>query len=182
MESTGVYLTFDNGKCAEAFAFYESVFETKASMTMKYGGSPMEKQVPEGCHDLILHKSLNLGPKFALMGCDRNPMMHKQPHQAGNNMTVSLSPKTQKETEHIFQALSEKEGAQVTMPLAKQFWGSLFGSLTDSYGIQWMVDFGLDKKDGNDEEEEKKEYDTAGSKHSLDAPDGESSENKKAKV
>jgi PhnB protein len=25
------------------------------------------------------------------------------------------------------------------MPLEKQFWGDIFGSLTDKFGINWMV-------------------------------------------
>lgn len=185
MESTGVYLTFENGKCAEAFAFYEAVFGKKVASSMKYKGSPMESQVPEDFQNMILHTSLEVGPNFSLMGCDRNPIMHKDAHNAGNNVSIVMTPKTQEDTERIFQALSEKEGAQITMPLAKQFWGSLFGCLTDSYGIQWMFDFGLDKAEGEKNEDSgNSPVDvTTGSKHALDTPTKDGAcESKKGKA
>jgi PhnB protein len=27
----------------------------------------------------------------------------------------------------------------VTQPVRKEFWGALFGQLTDKFGIQWMI-------------------------------------------
>ena len=41
------------------------------------------------------------------------------------------------EAKHVFTALSE--GGKVTMPLMKTFWSSSFGSLTDKFGVPWMV-------------------------------------------
>ncbi len=34
------------------------------------------------------------------------------------------------------------EGERITMPLAKQFWGDIYGQLTDKFGIHWMVNIG----------------------------------------
>jgi PhnB protein len=31
------------------------------------------------------------------------------------------------------------EGGKITMPLMKTFWSSCFGSLTDKFGVPWMV-------------------------------------------
>ena len=44
---------------------------------------------------------------------------------------------TRKETERLFAALSE--GGKISMPLAVAFWGDYFGSLTDKFGVNWMV-------------------------------------------
>jgi PhnB protein len=34
------------------------------------------------------------------------------------------------------------EGGQVKMPLEKQFWGDVFGSLQDKYGVDWNMNIG----------------------------------------
>jgi PhnB protein len=31
------------------------------------------------------------------------------------------------------------EGGKVTSPLKKESWGDIFGSLTDKFGIDWLV-------------------------------------------
>ena len=173
-------MTFDHGKCAEAFKFYETVFAKKTSVSMTYGNSPMAAQVPKEAHGMTLHTSLELAPRFMLMGCDRNPVMHKQPYSIGNHVTVSLTPKTHMETERLFEALAK--GGQVLMPLGKQFWGSLFGTVTDQYGVQWMFDYPLEQSDGDNKKDEEKE-DQATPKHSLDKNSvDETSPAKKAKA
>jgi len=40
-------------------------------------------------------------------------------------------------TKRIFDALSA--GGKVTMELQDMFWGAYYGSFTDKYGINWMV-------------------------------------------
>jgi PhnB protein len=45
----------------------------------------------------------------------------------------------------VFAALSE--GATITMPLQDTFWGARFGMLVDKFGINWMFNFDLQKKD-----------------------------------
>jgi len=54
-----------------------------------------------------------------------------------NNMHISIEPETREETRRIFEELSE--GGNVSMPLQDMFWGAYFGSFTDRYGINWMV-------------------------------------------
>lgn len=34
---------------------------------------------------------------------------------------------------------SPANGGKVDMPLAKQFWGGMFGMVTDKFGIHWMI-------------------------------------------
>jgi PhnB protein len=38
----------------------------------------------------------------------------------------------------IFDQLGE--GGVVRTPLEKMFWGDLFGTLTDRFGVDWMMD------------------------------------------
>jgi PhnB protein len=55
----------------------------------------------------------------------------------GNNVFINLEPDTRAETDRLFKALSE--GGKIDMPLQEMFWGGYFGSLTDRFGIRWML-------------------------------------------
>ncbi|MBA4146128.1 MAG: hypothetical protein C0523_10210, partial [Cytophaga sp.] len=57
----------------------------------------------------------------------------------GNNMYISIEPESREEAKRIFDALAE--GGNISMPLQDMFWGAYFGSFTDRYGINWMVNF-----------------------------------------
>jgi PhnB protein len=57
----------------------------------------------------------------------------------GNNISISVHPDSKQEADRIFNALAQ--GGTITMPIANQFWGDYFGSLTDRFGINWMVNY-----------------------------------------
>ena len=136
------YLTFD-GNCAEAFDFYKEVFGSSFSMKMSYAESPMKDQVPAELRDKVMHVSLPVG-NVALMGCDHNPVMQKRKFVMGNNTELSVSPRSKTEADRLFAALSK--GGSVGMPMDNMFWGSYFGTVTDPFGIQWMIDCSTEKK------------------------------------
>lgn len=52
---------------------------------------------------------------------------------------ISLEPDTREEADRLFAALSE--GGTVGLPMADMFWGAYYGSFTDKYGVQWMINF-----------------------------------------
>ena len=52
-------------------------------------------------------------------------------------MTLALSAASDADTRRLFDALAE--GGTVQMPLAKTFWTSSFGMLSDKFGVPWMV-------------------------------------------
>ena len=56
-----------------------------------------------------------------------------------NNFSISFSAETRNDADDKFAKLSQ--GGQVTMPMQNMFWGSYFGSLTDQFGINWMVSY-----------------------------------------
>jgi PhnB protein len=57
--------------------------------------------------------------------------------QAGNNMHISIEPDSREEARQLFDALSA--GGTISMPLQEMFWGAFFGSFTDRFGINWMI-------------------------------------------
>lgn len=136
------YLNFP-GNTEEAFSFYQSVFQTEFSGNgiQRFGDLPADANHPpvaDSVKKMILHVELPIIGNHVLMGTDAPKEMGFTVIQ-GNNMHISLEPETREETQRIFEALSA--GGTVSMPLQDMFWGAYFGSFTDKYGINWMLNF-----------------------------------------
>jgi PhnB protein len=125
------YLLFD-GRCEEAFRFYEKCFKGKIIAMLTHKGTPAEEHVPAKWVDKILHARLDIGDQV-LMASDSPPDRYEKP--AG--FSVSLQVKSPAEAERLFTALAEK--GQIRMPLEKTFWSPSFGMLVDRFGIPWMI-------------------------------------------
>ena len=128
---SNTYLTF-NGNCASALKFYEQNLGAKIEMMMTFGQSPAADQAPAGWRDKVMHARLKLGDSI-LMGSDAPPDRYNEPR----GFSVSLSINSPGDAERIFAALAE--GGTVQMPLQQTFWAARFGTLTDKFGIPWMV-------------------------------------------
>ncbi len=133
------YLNF-NGNTEEAFNFYKSVFGGEFNGGIqRLGDAPPHDGMPvldEATKKLVLHIELPILGGHILMATDAPESMGFK-LIAGNNMHISLEPESREETQRIFDALSA--GGEITMPLKDMFFGSFFGSLTDRYGINWML-------------------------------------------
>jgi PhnB protein len=125
------YLSFD-GRCEEAFKFYERALSGKIVAIMTYGETPMRDQSPAEFHGKIIHARLTIGDAV-LMGGDAPPSHYQPP----KGITVTLGTDDPAEAERVFRALSEN--GTVTMPIAETFWAQRFGMLVDQFGIPWMV-------------------------------------------
>lgn len=125
------YLEFD-GRCEEAFRFYEKCLGTKIEFLMHFRDVPDGSPVPEGWGDKVMHASMDVGG-VQLMGSDGPPEMH----QAPQGFSVSLQVAEPGEAERVFAALGEN-GA-VKMPIQETFWAKRFGMLVDQFGVPWMV-------------------------------------------
>jgi PhnB protein len=125
------YLHF-NGKCAEAFRFYEKVFSGKIAMTMTYGESPMASQTPPEFKNAVMHTRLLIGDDV-LMGADSPP----DRFIPGQGYSLAINVTDTAEAERIYKALSEK--GTVQMPLQETFWAKSFAMFVDQYGIPWMI-------------------------------------------
>jgi len=99
---------------------------------MTFGQSPAADQAPAGWRDKVMHARLKLGDSI-LMGSDAPPDRYNEPV----GFSVSLSINSPGDAERIFAALAE--GGTVQMPLQQTFWAARFGTLTDKFGIPWMV-------------------------------------------
>ena len=135
------YVNFP-GNTEEAFNFYKSVFKTDfINGIQRFGDIPEEEGQPpiaESVKKLVLHVELPLIGGHVLMATD-SPKEMGFTVNPGNNMHINLEPESREETQRIFNALSE--GGKIEMPLQDMFWGAYFGSFTDRYGINWMINF-----------------------------------------
>jgi uncharacterized glyoxalase superfamily protein PhnB len=142
MARTSTYLNFP-GNTEEAFGFYKSIFKTEfnGDGIRRFGDLPPSDDQPplsEADKKLVLHVELPITGGHVLMATDAPESMGFKVNP-GNNMHISLEPESREETERIFKGLSA--GGNISMPLQEMFWGAYFGSVTDKYGINWMVNF-----------------------------------------
>jgi PhnB protein len=136
------YLNFA-GNTEEAFEFYKSIFGGEFSSVVRFKDFPMEGvTIPKEDENGIMHISLPIGDNI-LMATDALESMGQQLVQ-GNNNYVMVNPDSREEADRIFNALSE--GADIEMPIADQPWGDYHGSLTDKFGLKWMVDYGVPRE------------------------------------
>lgn len=142
MTTINPYLTF-NGTCEEAFNLYKFVFGGEFPYVGKFKDMPdnPEYPIPESEKEKIMHISLPISKETTLMGSDSSEAFGQATVQ-GNNFSMSINTQTVDEATRIFNELSV--GGEILMPLNETFWGALFGTLVDKYGIQWMVNCNLE--------------------------------------
>lgn len=144
MKTINTYLTF-KGNCEEVFKFYQSIFGGAFSSLMRFSDMPPsdEMKIPEEHAQKIMHMSLPMGDTV-LMGSDTTEAFGPLP-QMGSNFSVMAATESKEEADKIFAALSE--GGKINMPLADTFWNAYFGTLTDKFGINWMVNYDYPAKE-----------------------------------
>ena len=133
------YLNFE-ATTEEAFRFYEKALGGKLTEIHRFGSMPPQggfELTPEQ-KALVMHVGLELPDGQMIMASDMIAGMGPRRVQ-GNNIAISVHPDSKQEADRIFDALAQ--GGTISMPIATQFWGDYFGSLTDRFGINWMVNY-----------------------------------------
>ena len=125
------YLSF-NGRCEEAFNFYQQCLGGEIGAIFRYAGTPMSGEVPADWQEKIMHGSITIGEQV-LMAADVAPERYEEP----KGFSLSLQIKSTAEAERIFRELSSN--GRVVVPLEKTFWAALFGVLVDPFGISWLI-------------------------------------------
>ena len=128
-----VYLHF-KGNCREAFEFYRTVFGGEFAILQTFRDGPPDMGMKEEELDQVMHVSYPIGDNV-LMGSDTPDMFGVT--EVGNNFSISYDPQTRAEADELFAKISD--GGVVTMQLQDMFWGAYFGSCTDKFGVNWMI-------------------------------------------
>ncbi len=128
------YLFLD-GRCDEAIDFYRKALGAQVQMLMRNRDSPEPSPpgtLPPGSEDKVMHASLLIGESMLMLS---DGHCSGQPDFAGFSMAIGAADVAQ--AEKLFNALAD--GGKVQMPLGKTFWSPAFGTLTDRFGVGWMV-------------------------------------------
>lgn len=96
--------------------------------------TPQSNELPETMKNYIVQASLKK-ENMLLMGTD----MCDEKLINGNAISILLECTTANEAYTYYNKL--KDGGVATHPIAKTFWGALFGGLTDKYGHQWLFHY-----------------------------------------
>ena len=142
MPTINPYLNFP-GNTEEAFTYYRNVFGGDFVNLMRFKDTPEAGRTSGSDGEKLMHISLPIGKGNTLMATDALEA-HGFKVTFGNNINLAVEADSKAEAEKYFNALSK--GGKVTMPLADQFWGAYFGSITDKYGIHWMISYTYPKK------------------------------------
>ncbi len=133
------YINFGD-KTEEALRFYEKALGGKLTEIHRFGSMPPQEgfELTPEQKSLVMHAGVELPDGQMIMASDMIAGMGPT-RVEGNNISISVHPNSKQEADRIFKALAQ--GGTITMPIADQFWGDYFGSLTDRFGINWMVNY-----------------------------------------
>ncbi|MFZ4614846.1 MAG: VOC family protein [Rectinemataceae bacterium] len=133
-----VYFAFD-GSCREAMEFYKGCLGGTLTL-MTVGESPAAAGMPKEVHGQIMHAHLE-APDFSMMASDN--FGGGPPISSGNALSLMLYCSSEAEIRSIFPKLAS--GGTVNTDIRLEFWGSLYGDVTDRFGTRWMLNFDMPK-------------------------------------
>ena len=128
------YLFFD-GRCEEALAFYQRALGAELTMMMRFKDAPdgpSPGMVPAGSENKVMHAALRIGETTVMASdgrCQGKPSFQ--------GFALSITAANEAQAERTFAALAD--GGQIQMPLGKTFFSPRFGTVTDRFGVSWMV-------------------------------------------
>jgi PhnB protein len=128
------YLFF-NGRCEEAIEFYKKALGAELRFLMRFGDSPDDMprdMLPPGFENKVMHSELLIADSIVMAS---DGMTTEQAPFRGVELTLVAGSNA--EAARWFKALSD--GGEVKMPLGKSFFAESFGTLSDRFGVQWMV-------------------------------------------
>ncbi len=137
MAQVNVYLNF-NGTTESAFKFYQSVFGGEFHMLQRYKEAPGMPPMSAADGEKLIHIDLPITNNLVLHGSDSVDGMGPK-LVVGNNVSLMLQAESKEEADRYFKLLSA--GGKIGMPLADAFWGDYYGSFTDKFGVEWMIDY-----------------------------------------
>jgi len=133
-----VYLFF-TGNCKEAMEYYQKVFGGKLDLqTYEEIPGSDEMKTPENM-DKIIHANLS-GGLIDLMGSD----VTSTNKLGTGKVDLALTGHDEVKLRKVFDYLAK--GGKVKTKLTKEFWGDTFGTLTDRYDVDWMINISAAKE------------------------------------
>ena len=125
------------GQCREAFEFYAQVLGGQLSAAIPYSAAPPGMPITDDKYqDWLMHAWLEVGDQ-AIMGADLPPDFAPNIDKPKNGFDVTYHTEDAVKAKQVFDALAE--GGTVGTAFGETFWSPGYGSLTDRFGVPWMV-------------------------------------------
>lgn len=130
---------FFNGNASEAVDAYSKIFGSEPSMLMRMADAPPDMDIPKDRKDWIMHCELPIGEGSIYLSDDftSNVDDPTSNNRAMEGCSVMVNCKTASEGKQVFDGLAK--GGEIRMEWVPTFWSAGFGTLTDRFGIRWMV-------------------------------------------
>lgn len=130
------YLTFD-GKCEEAFLWYEKIFGGKVEHISKYGDIPENPDMPMSVEqkNKVMHAQLMLTENGGISGADAI-----WPTEQGSAVSIHAHLPDEKLAQQVFSELSQGGvvlGELQSNPPPDD--SGISGSIKDKYGFTWII-------------------------------------------
>ena len=133
MRAINPYINF-NGQCREAMTFYQQCLggelELKEVKDAPVPQSGIDKK------DRVFHSSLTIRWTPLIMGTD---MQDQNGYIKGNDIALGIGCSSEQEILTLFENLSTS--GKVKKPIKEEFWGGIFGSVEDQFGIVWFLNY-----------------------------------------
>jgi len=133
------YIMFD-GNAAEALSFYEKILGAQKPPEVMLYGDAEGMEIPPGYEDKVLHAELSFPGGMIYI----SDSFSGAEVSYTDSISFNLSPDSEEALKDLFEKLSE--GGTVVQPLKEEFWGAIFGSLNDKFGIHWSLNYQLPQK------------------------------------
>lgn len=127
------YLFF-GGRCEEAIDFYCKALGAEVEMIMLFKDSPQPLppgMLQPGFEHKVMHSSFRIAGNLIQASDGLND------NSGFKGFSLSLTLPTIVDAENAFSALATE--GKVVMALAPTFWSTMYGMLTDRFGVSWMV-------------------------------------------
>lgn len=122
---------FFNGQCQEAMDFYKNIFGGQLDV-VTYDSMPDDMPGKAEMAGKLMNAALT-GGDVVIRASDI-----KASSPATKKVELCLTSDDEAKMRKTFDQLAE--GGKVKYPLKKEFWGDIFGTLTDKFGVDWMID------------------------------------------
>lgn len=120
------------GNAEEAANFYKIALKAEISGLMRYKDQPYPG-MPDDIGEKILHLELIFKENSIYISDSIGQ------NTIGDHVQVNLNCDTEEQIHWIYEHL--KVDGTVSMELQDTFWGAVFGSLRDQYGVSWSFNY-----------------------------------------
>lgn len=119
---------FFTTNCEPALAFYEQCGLGRGTVLLRWGDNGMPVRT-EAMRGKVLHARF-AGPGVLFHASDNDDA------EPMKGSALMLEFDDQAKMRELFDRMAS--GGRITVPLARQIWGTSFGMLVDAFGVQWM--------------------------------------------